>query len=353
MVREVGIGRVALLVGFALLPQLALAQDEVTLKDGSVLRGTIKGMDGGVLKIENAAAGTGALMVKLSEVQSLRSDADHTFQLKDGSLLIGKPSMTDGQKILVQTAASGSVPFSPGDVVAVNPPAKKAITHTGNIGVTARVTDGNTRTKSASGIADYEARTESSRLTIHGDVNYAETEGEVSARTNQASIKYDYFINRRWFCYVNAGAYGDEFASLNLRTTLGAGTGYQFFDPGLDGGVIGFYEEIGISYFDEDLEPVAGQPDPDDNYAAGRVAGKFDWAVVKDRLAFFHRHEVFFGFEDEDDVYVDTQQGIRATLVGNFYATAQVNFKWDNTPASGAQRSDTEYLFGLGWGFNY
>lgn len=355
MTRGFVIGRALLLIALALVPVAVFAQDEVILKDGSTLRGTIKGMEGGVLQIENAAAGSGALLVKMSEIQSLRSDTDHTFQLNDGNLIKGKPIMADGGQMVMRTAASGDVRFAAADVVAVNPPEKKSVTHKGNIAVTARITDGNSHTKSASATAEYEARTESSRLTIQGDSNYQETEGEVSARTNRGAIKYDYFLNRRWFLYVNSVFFGDEFANLNLRTTLGVGTGYQFLDPAIDGGTVSYYEEAGVSYFDEDLEPLRGvvAPDPDDNYAAGRVAGKLDWSIVADRLSFFHRHEVYLGFESEEDVFVDTQQGIRATLIGNFYATAQVNYKWDNTPAAGARRGDTEYLFGLGWGFSY
>ena len=70
------------------------------------------------------------------------------------------------------------------------------------------------------------------------------------------------------------------------------------------------------------------------------------------KVALFHFHEGYPGLEDGDDLYVATETGIRFTIFSNFTATAQVNWRWDNTPQPGELRSDTLYLFTLGWGFD-
>lgn len=315
--------------------------DEILLKDGSRLIGEIKGMGDGVLEIATGSAGT--LKVKFEDIETLNSSGTHTVVLRDGSRQVGRPTVGPGGNVQIQTELSGVVPVQLGDITAINPPPPPGVTHKGFMGLSGRITDGNTRTKSARAEAEYEARGDRHRLTIRGDWNYEESQAGLTARNARGAIKYDFFVTEKLFTYVNASFEGDDFADLNLRTTLGAGLGYQF----LDDKTFQYYEEAGISFFDEDFD--LGR---DDRYAAGRVAGKFDWNIVQDRVVFFHRHEFFLGFEDEEDVYVDTQTGTRLTIIDNFYANFQINWSWDNTPAPGIRRTDTEYLWGLGYSFS-
>lgn len=336
-----------LVLCFALfMPALLTAQeeatpDEIVLNDGSRLLGRISSMGDGVLKVDTPYAGT--LSVKFENIRTIVSGGTHTFQLSDGSRHVGRPRLTEDGRIQLDTELSGTIPVRLGDVTAINPPPPVGVTHKGNITIGGRITDGNTRTKSASAQANYEARGDRHRLTIRGDWNYEENRGDITARNASGAIKYDFFATERLFAYVNATFQGDDLADLNLRSTLGAGVGYQF----VDNDRVQYYEEAGISFFDEDFDLGS-----DDRYTAVRVAGKFDWIAVPDRMTVFHIHEILPGLEDQDDVFVDTQTGTRLNLIDNFYASFQVNWTWDNTPAAGARRSDTEYIWGLGYSFS-
>lgn len=325
----------------------ATKPDEVVLKDGTVIRGTIVSMLGGALKINNAAVDGGSVSVKFSEVARIVSETTHTFQLTDETRVVGKPRIDENSQLVVDTELQGTVPLNLGHVAFINPPPVKAVRHKGSINLSGKISDGNTRTKSANAQVEYEARSETNRLTIRGDWNYAEDSGALSARNASGSLKYDYFFSPRGFAYVNSVFQGDDFADLNLRTTLGAGLGYQFVDSTKDGGSVDFYEEAGISFFDEDFDMAK-----DERYAAARISGKLDWAVKPGKIAFFHFHEFYSGLEDKDDLYADTKTGFRFTILDNFFALLQVNYRWDNTPAAGANRSDAEYLWGLGYSFD-
>lgn len=333
---------------FALLGALcgSARADVVELLDGSVLNGTVKRMEKGLLVLETDAAEKGEIKLQFEEIKSLTIGEVSTVVLTDGTRLKGSAAPAGDGLVSVESVDAGTITVEYGKITSINPTPLKPLRQKINLSFSARITDGNTRTKSGAAVGDYEARTEKSRLSLRGDWNYAEDDGDLSARNASGSIKYDYFITHRFFAYTNALFEGDDFADLNLRTTLGAGVGYQFLDAE-DGGPVSFYEEVGISFFDEDFDNAS-----DDRYVAGRLSGKFDWAV-SDSTTFFHFHEFYSGFEDQDDLNADLETGLRFKITGNFIATAQVNFSWDNTPSPGNRRNDTEYLFGLGYSASF
>ncbi|MEM7261987.1 MAG: DUF481 domain-containing protein [Planctomycetota bacterium] len=340
-------GLIAVLLVSSMTAQEAAPLDVVTLQDGSKIYGTITTLKGGVLSIQTDSAAKGTLDVKFENVSAMTWNGPQKLALENGNVLHGQIA-AEGGVLTVTSESLDPITVPLASVKGVNLPPKKPVTHKGFVGMNGRITDGNSRTKSVSAQANYEMRTEKSRLTLKGDWNYAEDQGDLSARSASAQMKYDLFITERTFAYANAGVLGDDFADLNLRTTVGVGIGHQFVDSGKDDTNWSFYEEVGVSFFDEDFDMAR-----DERYAAGRVSGKLDWDIIADKILFFHFHEVFFGFEDEEDVLVDTETGVRLNIIDNFYATAQVNYRWDNTPAAGTNRADTEYLWGLGYTFSF
>jgi hypothetical protein len=226
---------------------------------------------------------------------------------------------------------------------------------------------GNTNTRNLSLVADYEARSDRHRLTFNANYNYADDEEGLTAQNGRAALKYDLFITKRFYLFGNALVEHDKLADLSLRTALGAGPGYQFIDKGdfkpdwLK--EMQLWGELGLAYFNEDYytEPVPDDPatpgvdesvpNPDKSYIAGRWAMKFEWPFAPKKVAFFHYNEGYPSLESSDDLYISTQTGLRFNIWGGLVATAQINWKWDSTPAPGFDRSDTLYLLTLGYSF--
>ncbi len=310
--------------------------DEVTLKDGSRILGTIQSSDGGSLVIDGGAAGK--ISIPISGVEAITTVGEHVVVLVDGTVLKGRITMSDAEPFV------GEQQIELSSIKAVNPPDKPAVTHNGNVSLSGKATDGNSNTKSLSAFAEYVRRAESNRTTVLGDWNYSENSGELSERNASLRGKYDHFFNEKFFGYGNLSFERDDFADLDLRTTIGGGAGYQF----IENGVHSFYEEVGISYFDEKFDNSS-----DNEFASARFSGKFDWIIEADRISLFHFHEVFMSLDDSEDVLVDTKTGVRINVIDNFFATIQFNLKWDNTPATGAERTDTEYLLGLGYSYSF
>ena len=132
----------------------------------------------------------------------------------------------------------------------------------------------------------------------------------------------------------------DEFKDLNLRSSIGAGVGYQFFETPLTNLSL----EAGLAYVNEDFEEGV-----DDDYPAGRWSLDFDRYLVDKIIQFFHFHEGFIGLEDTDDFFIRTRTGLRVPVYKNIKATVQYNFDYDKSPTPGREKEDEMFIFTLGY----
>ena len=323
----------------------------VKLKDGSVIHGTITGMNGGELLIDTGFGGT--IPVNWEQVADLSNSLKLPIQTTDGSKYMGTISGVDasGNATINADDASGPISVPLTAVAAFNPPPD--VTYKGFINAGASIADGNTRTKTASANAEFVARSKRQRLTLRGSWNYAEDNvSGLTARNTRGQVKYDFFWTDRFYTWISAFFEGDRFQNLSLRTALSAGLGYQWVNAGdfedewLEG--LEVYTEAGIAFFNEDY-----RNGTDDQYVSGRWALKVDWPIIPDRITLFHFHEGYPSLENGEDIYILSEQGVRMTIWENFIATFQVNWRWDNTPSQGFRRSDTLYIATLGYTFSF
>ncbi|MBI4585170.1 MAG: DUF481 domain-containing protein [Planctomycetes bacterium] len=330
-------------------PEEKKSSASVTARDGSIINGEVVQMTAGELKL--ATRFNGDVPIKWTEIKALKSEKPIEIHLKDGTVIAGtvEPG-PDGSLKIKSAEAAEPVAIKLESVVAINPPAKKAITFKGNVSFGGSASDGNTNTKTASLLGEFEARSELQRFTLRGSTNYAENQGGITQRNSKGSIKYDFFFFKRWYAFASAFFEGDKFQDLNLRTALSGGAGYQIFDRGDFKREVfkelQSYAEFGVAYFDEDFKS-----SPDQQYVSARWSFKIDWPILPKQVVLFHLHEGYPSLERAEDIYITTEQGVRFTILKNFVATAQVNWRWDNTPSPGFERSDTLYLLTLGYSF--
>ena len=108
-----------------------------------------------------------------------------------------------------------------------------------------------------------------------------------------------------------------------------------------------FGDQVVANEFDEDFKK-----SPDQQYVSGRWSVKIDWAIYPGRIVLFHYHEGYPSLERASDFYLTTEQGVRLSIIKNFFAALQINYRYDNTPPPGRERSDTVYLISLGYNFD-
>jgi putative salt-induced outer membrane protein YdiY len=341
--RALRAGIVALL---AATPALA---DQVKLKNGDVLTGTIASIDGGKLVLKTAAAGD--LTIDLAQVDSFATDNPAKVEVKKGEateVVEGKVAMASGGNISVQ-AAGGAQTVALASVASINKPPFKA-EWSGSIVGSTEFSRGNTYSESTS--VDFNAirRGLNDRVTLTGwyraSRNKDATTGVTSTTQRQSGggAKYDYFLSKKVYAFAMAGAEQDAIAKIQLRYTAGAGAGWQVIEEA----DAKFNVEAGINYLVEEYT----DNQPNSSGAAARLAYHYDRIIFKKyETSFFNDASAYKILNNSNDYLCHFKAGFREKLTESFFAQEWVDFTWDSTPAAGAKREDVIYFLGIGWTF--
>lgn len=343
-----------LILGLMVLPVICLAGPlgKITLKDGSQVYGEIVEMTEGKIQIKTLFhEGKDPITIKWSEVTGIDTEDPMSFVLSNGTILQGTPGMTKPGTLNVKTELLPEpIAVSIDSILAVNPPAKKAVAFTGNFNFGGSVTSGNTDVKNFSFVGELVARSERLRLSVLGRYLYGENDGQLNARNAYGTVKMDFFVTKRFYMYTGVLFEQDTFQDLNLRSSVFAGPGYQIIDEGdYDSpyfSKLQLHGEVGLGYFNEDFKRA-----DDVNYFTGRWAVNLNWPILPE-LTLFHQHQGFPSLDKTSDWYVTSQQGIRMNIWENFITTFQVNWRYDNSPAPGTKKADTQYILSLGYAFD-
>lgn len=228
------------------------------------------------------------------------------------------------------------------------PQAPEVVMHrwTGSVAIGASSTDGNTDTNSISATADATYRRERDRTTFNAWWAYEDQKNatggtDISTRKSGLKAQYDYFFSKKVYGLAQASAENDLLADIHLRTTIGAGLGYQWREDAK----LKFATEGGLSHVATNF-----YSSPDEDYLAARVAEKLDWNINKD-WNFAHIGEAFPSLEDSDDVSTRLDTRLKVSLTAKMFAQLGWVWDWDNTPAAGKDRSDNRYALSIGWSF--
>jgi putative salt-induced outer membrane protein YdiY len=310
-----------LVVAAAALPVSPCAADEVQLKNGDRLTGTVMSLDVGVL----------------------------TFKTPHGDLSIAWPevtALTVEDPILVGTGdeappapRTGAIDIA--SAVALTRP-EPPLAWTGGANAGFLQATGNTDVNSLRLDADVSARASRNRYGVAAELNRAEDTGRQTARNWSVSGNYDRFISRRVYLNANSIFTNDPFRDLDLRTALGAALGYQILDTAL----AKLSVEGGLGWVNEDFEATA-----DESYTALREGAKLDVLLVGDRVTLFHEHDGYLGVTGDDNLFVKMKNGVRLGLVAGLVTTAQVDLDYDRSPAPG--RRNTDRTFALTFGYRF
>lgn len=333
----------ALTVVFFLCSFVARA-DIVKLKNGDTLTGTVISKAGNELKIKTTYAGE--LTIDWKEVESLTTDKPVRVLLKDDTSLKATVSPAESGKVTLQ---SGSViktaPIALSNVAYINPPPEitgKGVQLKGRVNGAINATSGNTSTRQIHFDAEMVARTRSNRYTVGGQINRASDSGTETANNITAYSKYDHFLSRKRYVYINTRFERDKFTDLRLRTTLGGGLGHQFWESDEKN----LSAEAGLAYVNEDH--FVG---PDDAYPAARWAVDYNQYFFHRAFQFFHKNEGTIGLTNANDILISAKTGIRVPLSKHLNTSFEVDAQFDNTPVAGKKKTDLAYLLILGYGW--
>ena len=317
-----------------LLTCRAAFADEIRLKNGDRISGTVVTLEKGTLnfdtghgKIDVPWADVTAITVTTPVIVTVTGQPERTLAL----------AMTPDGRLAVESGAAVAL----ADVVAIrrpSPPLK--VTGGANAGFLA--TGGNTDVNSLRLDGEVVARATDNRYTANAIVNRASDSGVETARNATGSFRYDRFLNRRLYLNGSAIFTNDRFRDLDLRTALGLGVGYQVADTTL----VKLGVEGGYGYVHERF---ATQPNT--GYHAVRETVSLDVTPLGPRVTLFHRNDGFFGFTGNDNLFVQTRNGVRVALFGGLVTTLQYDLDYDRSPAPG--RKTTDHAVGLTFGYRF
>jgi len=326
-----------LTVLFGALVWSQASADEVWLKNGDRLTGKVVSLDGGILLFKTSYAGD--LSIQWGEVANLKTDEPIKVVLGDETTAQGPVSPGDSGKVKVKAEqVAEPVTVDLASVKSINPKPPLRTNLRANVGFS--MTDGNTDTQDIYADAEFMARTLQNRYTIGGLYKRSEEEDVKTEDKALGYMKYDHFFTKKWYGYANATGEQDEFKDLDLRTTLGAGAGYQFIESDRTNLSL----EAGLSYVDENY--ILAE---DNSFAAGRWGLKFDHFLLPKSLQYFLYHTGLQSVEDSEDLILFTQTGFRIPFYKNLNITAQFNWEYDKSPSPGKKESDYTYLLTFGY----
>jgi putative salt-induced outer membrane protein YdiY len=226
----------AIVVVLCFLSAQVLA-DQVSLKNGDRLSGTIVKSDGKTLVMKTDYAGE--IELKWSAVQGIQSSEMLHLQLQDGRNVAGPVSASDG-KLEVSTK-TGTVETTAADVKGLRNEAEQAsyekTIHAGllqdwTVGLNTgfALTRGNSQTKNFSLAFVGTRQTQRDKLGLYANSVYAANDapGAVPATTANAiggGARYDHDLTTKVFGFVAADFFSDGLQGLNLRSVFGGGAG--------------------------------------------------------------------------------------------------------------------------------
>lgn len=314
------------------------AADEVILNNGDRITGKLVDLADGKLSIKTEYAGT--LVIEWKQVQSFSTDGPVYLKIGDNVIRATVSESTSGTATLQADELPTAESVELSRLKTMSYEKKPPVKISGRINIGASSTSGNTNTDQLNADFQMVARAEKDRVTLLGEINKAKTDGEQTESNWTAYLGYDHFVTKKLYAYASTSAENDEFKDINLRTTLGAGAGYQFFETDKTNLAM----ELGLSYVNTDYIEAE-----DEDYPAARWAMNFVQKLFDSKIEFFNRDSVFSDLQDSKNYFFRTRTGFRFPIVERMNSTIQYNYDYDNEPAPGRVKEDKAWLFTVGY----
>jgi putative salt-induced outer membrane protein YdiY len=215
-----------------------LFADQVTLKNGDRLTGSVVKSDGKTLVLHTDAAGD--VTLKFDAVQEIKADQELHVGLKDGKTAVGPVSTSDG-KIEIATKTSGTVEAAPADVTLIRNDAEQLAYEktlhprlrqgwTGGANVGFSLARGNSETENLALAFNAARPTLTDKITLYA--NSVNTKNDLATPSTVASLiqgglRYDRNLNPRLFLFAAADFTANALQFLDLRQVYGGGFGFH------------------------------------------------------------------------------------------------------------------------------
>lgn len=332
-----------LVLSFSVLAEeAATPQDEIILKNGSRIIGTVTASRDGVVTIDTNFAGT--LSVSAEEIQSVHTEGSLVLQMADGNIIKDRPVVMEDEFVTITEGNGDQLSYPVADILLVNPEPWElgdGYKWSGNVSFGWVTERGNTDTDELDYHAESISRSVRDRYTVrmNGEIDEA---NDVKSADNWTVIgKYDYFLSDPlWYLGANVAAESDEFADLDLRYYLGPYVGHHFYTES----IFSLEGELGLAYVNEDFITAEDQDYPGANWS---VRMSSDYLGGDSKL--YINHIGIWNLDVTEDIILNTTFGLSFPLIGNLEAAAEILYKYDTGAVEGVEELDETYSFRIGY----
>ena len=337
-----------LVLTFCLLACFQSVQaDEIIFTNGDYLTGKIAHLVEGKMLFKAEAIGD--ITIDISKIKTFSTDAPIAVHLMDETVLLQKIVNAEPGKFGIEGAGTVKAQdFELSSISSINPPPKPDPKWTGNLSAGLTSTHGNTKAESISGSFNISKRAHNDRTQVSAD--YAKTKQENKTTGDEdttedwwrSKAKYDYFFSKKLYGYVDGRYEKDAIAELDRRMIIGGGAGYQW----IESEDLNFSTEFGMASLYEKFDNQT-----DSNSEVSFQAGyNFDKTLMKN-VKFIHDLTYYPSMDKVSDYFLTSTAELRAYFTSTMFTTFKVIFDYDATPAIGSHKTDTKYLFGVGYSF--
>jgi len=330
--------------------------DQVTLKNGDRVTGSIVKKDGKTLTIKTEAFGN--LTVPWEQVATLQSDAPLNVVLPDGKTVRTTLRTSGGQVELQETRET----LPPSDLVTIrnadeqaayerllDPPWSRLWAGTATIGFAG--TQGNAQTRTFT-MALHAARvTRSDKTSLYFNaVKASALINSVNADTAQAvrgGWGYNRSVTSRLFVNTFNDYEYDRFQNLDLRFVLGGGLGYSAWK-----GERGRLDLVGgAAYNREKFSPAS--PDPEFTRNSAEAYWGEDWSYkLNDATSLVQGFRMFNNLSDRGEYRMNFDLGANTKLLSWLTWNLGFSNRYLSNPVPGRKQNDILYTTGIGISFS-
>ena len=319
----------------------AQVQDEIVLKNGSRVLGTVTGSRDGVVTVDTDFAGT--VSISMDQVDSMQTHQPVVMLLADDTVIRDQPLRVEQHQLVIAPDAQAEQSHSLDELRVLNPEPwelGQGYNWTGRANFALDLQRGNTDTDEL----DYKLETfwtsTRDRYTLKGDGENDEANGEKSADRWSIVGKYDYFLTGPNYWGLLAAAEKDKFSDLDLRYLAGPYLGRQFYDQP----IFSLSAELGVSYVTEEFNVAEDQDYPASNWAV-KVSSNYLGGVSRlyiDQIGVWN-------LDETSDVIVNTTFGLAFPLLWNLEAAGEILLDYDSGAVDGVDELDQTYKVRVGY----
>jgi len=324
--------------------------DEVVMKDGSRVMGTVVSMEENRLVFKTAFAGD--ITIKWDQVARLSSDKPMEISLGDKKIYKGRLVQSEEGTIVLQPEKGPETgPLAMADIKTLSPPKPPPKWEFGGrLSLGASYEEGNTEKDTFNIDGQLELYKYPHRFITNFEASIEKSFNVKTDDKSLANLSYHRFLTENWYLGVSGMFEQDEFADLDNFWAAFVGPGYQFWKS-KDGKNLSI--AAGPGYASEHYskpQPSMGGRDNRDYAAAGWSLDFDTWFFKKTIQPFFVNTGVI-SLEDSSVWRTRIRTGIRFPMLYQVFGSIQYNWDWVNSPADGKKEHDEAIMIKLGYGW--